>query len=62
VLVWRLRIARVVGDWLALRLGLGSASSLGRVLEAWTSIDAFVVLSGAVLTAYVGIDGLLYQV
>ena len=29
----------------------------GRWLETWISIDAFIVLSGAVLTAYVGVTG-----
>ncbi|ETV70257.1 hypothetical protein, variant [Aphanomyces astaci] len=31
----------------------------GRGLETWVAVDAFVVLSGAVLTAYVGITGLV---
>ncbi|OQS05942.1 transmembrane protein [Thraustotheca clavata] len=31
----------------------------GSWLQLWVAIDAFVVLSGAVLTAYVGINGLL---
>jgi len=31
----------------------------GRWLELWVAIDAFVVLSGAVLTSYVGITGLV---
>ena len=31
----------------------------GPMLETWISIDAFIVLSGAVLTAYVGITGLV---
>ncbi|GAB9475990.1 Transmembrane protein [Globisporangium polare] len=30
----------------------------GRWLETWVAIDAFIVLSGAVLTSYVGITGL----
>ncbi|TMW69544.1 hypothetical protein Poli38472_001700 [Pythium oligandrum] len=33
--------------------------SAGHWLEVWVAIDAFVVLSGAVLTAYVGITGLV---
>ena len=66
------RVSHVMGDWLQQALGLGSPSSstdihththlnLGRALRVWVSLDAFVVLSGAVLTAYVGIDGLIYQ-
>ncbi|CAK5054202.1 unnamed protein product [Aphanomyces euteiches] len=31
----------------------------GRFFQAWVSVDAFVVLSGAVLTSYVGITGLV---
>lgn len=31
----------------------------GPWLKAWISIDAFIVLSGAVLTAYVGMSGLV---
>jgi amino acid transporter len=31
----------------------------GKWLELWVSIDAFIVLSGAVLTSYVGITGLV---
>ncbi|OQR93876.1 transmembrane protein [Achlya hypogyna] len=31
----------------------------GKWLQMWVAIDAFVVLSGAVLTSYVGINGLL---
>nr|CCA20796.1 transmembrane protein putative [Albugo laibachii Nc14] len=39
-------------------------ANMGRVaagpwLETWVSIDAFIVLSGAVLTSYVGITGLV---
>lgn len=31
----------------------------GQWLEYWVSVDAFVVLSGAVLTSYVGVTGLI---
>ncbi|TMW69546.1 hypothetical protein Poli38472_001702 [Pythium oligandrum] len=34
-------------------------TSAGHWLELWVAIDAFIVLSGAVLTAYVGITGLV---
>jgi len=33
--------------------------SLGSVLRVWVSIDAVLVLSGAVLTSYVGVTGLM---
>ncbi len=61
------RVAHVMGDWLQGALGLGSpvgpsaVVNFGRILRIWVSLDAFVVLSGAVLTAYVGIDGLIYS-
>jgi amino acid transporter len=31
----------------------------GRWLQIWVSIDAFMVLSGAVITAFVGVTGLI---
>lgn len=54
------QVALVIGEWLEVSLGI-EGLDVGRYFHAWVSIDAFVVLSGAVLTAYVGIDGLLYQ-
>ena len=42
----------------ALLAELGSRSS-GRWLAAWVGIDAVLVLSGAVLTSYVGVTGLV---
>ncbi|MGD8894717.1 MAG: APC family permease [Acidobacteriota bacterium] len=48
-------IQRVPPDLLA-RMG---GQSLGPVLAAWVSIDAVLVLSGAVLTSYVGVTGLV---
>lgn len=41
------RVARVVGDWLDREL-LPGHSFLGPYLATWVSIDAFIVLSGAV--------------
>jgi len=38
-------------------LALMGRVSAGHWLELWVSIDAFIVLSGAVLTSYVGITG-----
>lgn len=61
------RVAHAIGDWVQATLGLGphtgpgSTVDFGKFLRIWVSLDAFVVLSGAVLTAYVGIDGLLYS-
>ena len=38
---------------------MGAGSATATVLETWVSIDAFLVLSGAVLTSYVGVIGLV---
>jgi len=38
------------------KLGLVSA---GRWLEFWVSLDAFLVLCGAIITSYVGVTGLI---
>lgn len=45
------KMGKTVGDWASLESG--------QWLEAWISLDAFVVLSGALLTAYVGVSGLI---
>ncbi|KAG5191738.1 amino acid permease-domain-containing protein [Tribonema minus] len=56
-------MANRVGYWLSDRAGLlgynTQSFNLGVAFEAWVSLDAFIVLSGAVLTAYVGITGLI---
>ncbi|CAN0154970.1 unnamed protein product, partial [Phaeothamnion confervicola] len=56
-------VARRVGFWFEVNFWGGEKtaeiSNLALWLEAWVSLDAFVVLSGAVLTAYVGITGLI---
>eukprot|EP00611_Tribonema_gayanum_P003758 TRINITY_DN1299_c0_g1_i4.p1 TRINITY_DN1299_c0_g1~~TRINITY_DN1299_c0_g1_i4.p1 ORF type:complete len:534 (-),score=143.83 TRINITY_DN1299_c0_g1_i4:607-2208(-) len=54
-------VVRRVGNWLQIELlGVhGGGAHLGSLLMTWVSIDAFIVLSGAVLTAYVGITGLV---
>lgn len=54
-------MAKRVGFWAGSSLGLQQPGDidLGEVFAFWVSLDAFVVLSGAVLTAYVGISGLL---
>lgn len=54
------QVALVIGEWLEARYHI-KGFDLGGYFHAWVSIDAFIVLSGAVLTAYVGIDGLLFQ-
>lgn len=56
-------MASRVGFWVSDRVGLLGYSSesfnLGEAFELWVSLDAFIVLSGAVLTGYVGITGLI---
>lgn len=54
-------MARRVGHWIGEQFSLEPSSSinLGELFSLWVSLDAFVVLSGAVLTAYVGITGLM---
>lgn len=52
-------MARRVGYWAGnLWPGL-QPFNLGDAFAFWVSLDAFIVLSGAVLTAYVGISGLI---
>ena len=54
-------MAKRVGFWAGSCLGMHEPNgiNLGEVFSFWVSLDAFVVLSGAVLTAYVGITGLI---
>ncbi|CAM9516623.1 unnamed protein product, partial [Ascophyllum nodosum] len=54
-------MAKRVGSWAGSCLGMHEPNgiNLGEVFSFWVSLDAFVVLSGAVLTAYVGITGLI---
>jgi len=40
-------------------LALMARLTLGRWFEIWVTIDGFIVLSGSVLTSYVGITGLV---
>lgn len=59
-------VAAVVGDWVqdaaadaaGTPRSSATALTLGDVLQLLVCVDAFVVLCGAVLTAYVGINGL----
>lgn len=54
-------MAKRVGFWAGEHLGLQQPGGvdLGEIFSLWVSLDAFIVLSGAVLTAYVGISGLI---
>lgn len=53
-------MAKRVGFWAGECLGFQAPGvDLGEMFALWVSLDAFVVLSGAVLTAYVGISGLI---
>ncbi|KAG7344214.1 amino acid permease [Nitzschia inconspicua] len=53
------RTAHVVGQWVQTSLHLPEAWSFGPVLATIVSLDAFVVLAAALLTGYVGINGLI---
>lgn len=53
------RTAHAVGHWVQLKLHLPSSLALGSVLSTIVSVDAFVVLAAALLTGYVGINGLI---
>lgn len=53
-------MAKRVGYWMGECLGLEEPGiNLGELFAFWVSLDAFIVLAGAVLTAYVGISGLI---
>jgi hypothetical protein len=51
--------AQVVGSWIHKSLSFPDHYQFGSMLSIWVSVDAFVVLAGAVLTSYVGINGLI---
>ena len=51
--------AKVIGHWIRKELHFPEHWEIGEFLSFWVSVDAFVVLAGAVLTAYVGINGLI---
>jgi amino acid transporter len=53
------RTAHAVGHWVQIELHLPSSFALGSVLSTIVSVDAFVVLAAALLTGYVGINGLI---
>ena len=51
--------AKVIGHWIRKELRFPEHWEIGEFLSFWVSVDAFVVLAGAVLTSYVGINGLI---
>jgi amino acid transporter len=53
------RTAQVVGAWIQKELGLPEHYRIGPYFSALVSVDAFVVLAAALLTGYVGINGLI---
>jgi amino acid transporter len=53
------RTAHVVGQWVQHSLHLPESLSFGPVLATIVSLDAFIVLAAALLTGYVGINGLI---
>lgn len=52
-------MAKRVGYWAGNLWPRLQPLNLGDAFSFWVSLDAFIVLSGAVLTAYVGISGLI---
>ena len=53
------RTAQVLGHWIQTSLYLPEALDVGFLFQTVVSIDAFVVLAAALLTGYVGINGLI---
>ncbi|KAL3923051.1 MAG: hypothetical protein SGILL_001873 [Bacillariaceae sp.] len=53
------RTAHIVGQWVQHSLNLPEHLSFGPVLATIVSVDAFIVLAAALLTGYVGINGLI---
>jgi hypothetical protein len=51
-------MAQILSAPEVLLASLGKASA-GHWLEVWVSLDAFLVLSGAVITSFVGVTGLV---
>ncbi|GMH69681.1 hypothetical protein TL16_g05218 [Triparma laevis f. inornata] len=51
--------AEIIGHWIRKSLDFPEHFQVGEIFSFWVSIDAFVVLAGAVLTSYVGINGLI---
>ena len=53
------RTAHVVGHWIQTSLSFPEHYSFGPAFAVLVSIDAFIVLAAALLTGYVGINGLI---
>lgn len=53
------RTANVLGDWLQMNLHFPDQIDIGFAFSTIVSVDAFVVLAAALLTGYVGINGLI---
>jgi amino acid transporter len=53
------KTAYVVGDWIQDELNISSQYTLGEYFSKLVSIDAFIVLAAALLTSFVGINGLI---
>jgi len=54
------RMANIIGQWLQSRLLISEKYvSIGSLFELIISVDAFIVLAAALLTGYVGINGLI---
>jgi amino acid transporter len=53
------RTAHIVGQWVQQSLDLPENLSFGPALATIVSMDAFIVLAAALLTGYVGINGLI---
>ena len=53
------RTAQVVGGWVQVKFNLPEQYDLGIYFSQLVSIDAFIVLAAALLTSFVGINGLI---
>ncbi|KAL3902604.1 MAG: hypothetical protein SGILL_010768, partial [Bacillariaceae sp.] len=53
------RTSHIVGSWIQRSLHLPEHVAIGDVLATVVSVDAFIVLAAALLTGYVGINGLI---
>lgn len=51
--------ANVVGNWLQINMSIPQHFKLGPAFSTLVSVDAFVVLAAAVLTSFIGINGLI---
>jgi amino acid transporter len=51
--------AEVLGYWIQEKLHISAAFNVGHICSTIVSIDAFIVLAAAVLTSFIGINGLI---